>query len=307
MNHAMAYAHAASPVLFVESGLHKAARTALGVGQNRVGAALDNDIVLSDLPAGTSFVLDHWDGGVLVQAVDLYVDLPGHKSLAPGRSRRFIGDTRFISGGVAFRLEIREAAPALLATPRRSKILTYGSASLGGALCIAMLNVVASVNGAPSAKTPDITFETTGSIPVSTADHVVAKSSEETGATLESLRRHLAVSGLDAITLTAEPDASIEARGQITPQQDAAWRETGRWFDTVARGRGVLVNQVRVSAEPPPLAVQSVWPGHDPYVIDGSGDKLFVGSVLQSGWTISGIDAERVLITHGEQALAVRF
>ncbi len=90
------------------------------------------------------------------------------------------------------------------------------------------------------------------------------------------------------------------------PQQMDQWREAQRWFDSGSGGQTVLVSRVTATAAPP-LAIQAVWPGPHPYVIDGNGEKLFAGAMLHGGWTVDSIAADHVLIRRGSQTLAVRF
>ena len=118
---------------------------------------------------------------------------------------------------------------------------------------------------------------------------------------------HLVAEGLGNVALTALPDGSVEAAGEIMAQQAGAWRQARRWFDAGFGGQAVLVDHVAVSAAAPPLAVQAVWPGANPYVMDASGQKLFAGAALRSGWTVERILADRVMIRRGAQVLAVRF
>lgn len=296
-----------APTLIVEGGVHREARASLKAGPNRAGAAPDNDIVLFDLgPAKTPFALNYRGGAVVLHAVDAPVELSGRKILAVGTSKRCSDGLRFTSGGIPFRLELASPKLNRPAQPVRFRLRSYLPVLTGGLLCTALLGLVASLNLAPSVEASGISSETTGSIPA-TAVQSASESGQQLAATLQGLRQHLAGSGLDSIALSSEPDGSIEARGQIMPQQQTAWLEAGRWFDGTAGGRAVLVDQVRISAEAPPLKVQAVWPGRSPYVIDGSGDKLFIGTILPSGWTISGIDAKHVLVKRGDQTLAVRF
>jgi len=296
-----------APTLIVEGGVHREARASLKAGSNRAGAAPDNDIVLFDLgPARTSFALNYHDGSVVLHAVDAPVKLSGRKILSIGTSKRCTDGLRFTSGAIPFRLELPSSKLNRAVRPVGSRLRSYLPVLAGGVLLTALLSVMGSLDAAPPVEAYGISSETTASIPAA-AVHSASQSSQQLTATLQGLRQHLGASGLDAIALTSQPDGSIEARGQIMPQQETAWHEAGRWFDGAAGGRVVLVDQVRVSAKAPPLTVQAVWPGRSPYVINGSGDKLFVGTVLSSGWTISGIDAKHVLVKRGGQALAVRF
>jgi hypothetical protein len=295
-----------SAVLVVESGVHQAARAAIATSRNRVGSAADNDIVISDLRiGGTSFTLEHRGRDVVLCAGDAPVEFAGGKSLGRGESRRCVRDTRFTSGGIAFTLEI---AALGLAPGAGSTRLRFGlrSAVAAAVLGTVMLTVLISLRVAPVAVQSAGAIETTGSVPT-TVGRVVLPAGQRQAAALDSLRQHLAAAELESLVLTAHPDGSIEARGQIAKNQEAKWREVGRWFDTIAGGQVVLVDAVSVAAEAQPLTIQAVWPGRDPYVIDGSGRKHFIGAVLPSGWTISDIDRTHVLVKRGDQMLSVRF
>lgn len=118
---------------------------------------------------------------------------------------------------------------------------------------------------------------------------------------------HLAGVGLGGIALVALANGSVEARGEIMSQQADTWHSVQRWFDADFGSRVMLIDQVSVAAAVPPLAIQAVWPGAHSYVIDGSGQKLFVGAALHDGWTIESIDAVRVLLRRGQQMLAIGF
>ncbi|UDL94590.1 hypothetical protein LGH83_19180 [Lichenihabitans sp. PAMC28606] len=290
-----------STALLVESGVHRTARSALSHGCNRIGSSADNDIVISDLPpGGTAFLLTCENGRTTIEARDATVDLSGRKVLQAGRSRRLPPGASFTSCGVSFRLD--GSALALPARQRASLVANHLPAFVIGVLCTGMLSLVASLNAAPALHPVERSIETTGSIPA--ARPVILP---EVSAVVDAFRQKLATTGLEAVTLKAEPDGSIEARGQITPQQAGAWHEASRWFDGAAGGVTVLVDQVSVASDPPPLTVQAVWPGRNPYVIDGSGGKLFIGAILPSGWVVSAIDATRVTIKRGDQITAVRF
>jgi hypothetical protein len=303
----------AAPTLIVETGVHRGARAALAPGISHVGGAPENDIVVSDLQSlGACFVLDCRPHELVLRAVDLPLTLANGKPLRPGQSRSLAANTRFRSGGIAFRVEaghLTSHLPNHLAWRERLGRAPLKTVIAGTASIAALLAVLVALHAAPSS-TPlpsnASPLETTGSI-AAKAGRDASGSSDRTSLALRSLRQHLDDKGLDAVVLTARSDGAIEARGQILSPQKAAWQEVGRWFDGQAGGRVVLVDGVSVSAEEQPLALQSVWPGPNPYVIDGNGGKLFVGSVLASGWTISSIDRTRVLMRRGDQTIAVKF
>jgi YscD/CdsD-like Bon-like domain 3 len=296
-----------SAVLVVESGVHQAARTVLATGLNQVGPSAGNDIVISDLRIhATSFTLELRGRSVTLHAADAPVEFPGRKSLECGESRRCAGGIRFTSSGIAFRLEISALSPGPVVSSTPSKFRSRMPVLATGVLGTIMLTVLVSLKAAPAIVQSDDAIETTGSIPT-TSSRVVQSSGQRQLSALQSLRQHLATLELSSPVLTAEPDGSIEARGQILKYQEATWHEVMHWFDTSTNGQVVLVNAVSVAAEAQPLTIQAVWPGHNPYVIDGSGGKLFIGTALPSGWSIGDIDRSHVLLKRGDESLSVRF
>ncbi len=294
-----------SGILIVESGVHQGARAALARGRSLVGSSADKDIIISDFRDGTAFTLDHRGRDIMLHA-DAAVEFPGRKPLAPRQSRRCVSSVRFTSGGVTLRLEIAAASSATRADSGLRGIGWRLPAIVAAALAAISLVPLISFSTASSTTRSDDALMATASIPTASG-RVLPSSQSRQQFALDQLRQHLAAIDLGSLILTAQPDGAIEARGQISKAQQAAWREVGHWFDSIAAGQAVLVDAVTVTADAQPLAIQAVWSGDNPYVIDGGGEKLFVGSALPSGWTVSGIDRSRVLIKRGDETVAVRF
>lgn len=308
------------PTLVVEDGVHRAARARLALGSHHVGTAPDSDIVVTDLgPAGTRFALAVEPSAVTLQALAVPIVLAGGKAVRPGRSARCRGDARFRCGAVSFRIEA-PPAPGPATGPGRARLARSLPRLAMAGLAAALLGVLTLPDTTSKADVPVRSADVTGSVPAGPGPGVLVPSATDLSprqspaaaarhadALRQRLAAHLAQAGLTSIAVAAQPEGSIEAVGQIGPQQTGAWREAGRWFDGEAAGAVVLVDRVRVAAEPPPLTIEAVWPGRRPYVVDGRGDKLFAGSVLANGWTVSGIEAERVVLKRGDEIMAVRF
>jgi hypothetical protein len=304
-----------SAALVVENGVHQAARAELANGRNSVGCLPDNNIVISDLRnSGTSFTLEHRGRDIVLHA-DAPVELPSGKPLAPGQSKRCVNGMRFVSGGVALRMEIVGPGHDIATSSIRFRLKEL-------LLAAATVAFVAMVSGAALSFRADAkrtlshsSVETigssgadiTGSIPRSSSEGL-SSSHQRQVAAIGSLRRHLVEVELSSLVVTAQPDGSIKARGQITKEQESTWHEVQHWFDTATAGQVMLVNTVSVGAvAPAPLAIQAVWPGRNPYVIDGDGGKYLIGSQLPSGWTVAEINDTHVLVKRGQQTLSVRF
>lgn len=290
------------PVLVIESGLQCDARAPITPSSQTVGHGLGCDVVLFDPTlAEAHFSLAHEPDGVLLGAIGGIISFSDGRELAPGATSLCDASVRFHAGATEFRLDIptRPAAKASIARRWSGRTLLSG---LGvGALCTALAAAGVIGAGTPSAQTaplpPHLEAKTLSVAPI------VAPVS---GA-LKAAQTQLASAGIDSVALAKLADSSIEARGQISPNQQAAWRDVEHWFDSMYGGRAVLVEQIHVMAEPPPLVIQAVWPGHNPYVVDGGSQKLFVGAALPGGWVIESILADRVMLRRGSQALAVRF
>jgi hypothetical protein len=299
------------PLLLVEGGIHRSAAVEVPVGESDVGSDAANHVVVSDLPAPTAFRL-RWDGRSLVlSAVGCDADVDG-KALCRGRDRRLEQSSSLVVGGIAFRLKL-----PMTADTAGSGGLLRGSRSLGagfaaGIACTAVLAGTALI-AAPSLPAPSMRFAdgsremTSGSAAKVVAIAPQATPARDGAALLKDLRQQLASAGLGEVSVNIQSDGAVEAVGRIGPAKGEAWRAAVRWFDTAAAGRAVLVDRVNVAAAAASLQVQAVYTGLPPYVIDGEGQKLFIGASLPDGSVIQKIESESVLLKHGDQLVAVRF
>ncbi|GHB11801.1 SctD/MshK family protein [Salinicola rhizosphaerae] len=121
-----------------------------------------------------------------------------------------------------------------------------------------------------------------------------------------ALRDHLAAAGLNAMTVSRH-DRYLSVSGHYDQGQKSAWDETQRWFDQRFGSRHVLLNSVTARSTPsqPDLQLSAVWLGENPYVIDRDGKRLYPGAALPSGWVVSAIDDQRVLLRHGDEQFSL--
>jgi hypothetical protein len=298
--------HGALAMLFVEGGVHRAAAVPLPAGETAVGADAASAVVVSDLPAPNAFRLK-WDGrSIRLASVDCDAIVNG-KVLARGGERKIKQSSRFICGNVAFRLEL---PPAEITAPRRTP---WGFAA-GVALALTA-TLVAAPAWPPPMRFSDVSRDSTGALPPVAASvsgkaaSAPVKPFRDVQALVGDMRRQIASAGLDGISVDLQSDGAIAASGRILPAKGDAWHAALRWFDTAALGRAVVVDHVDISAAAAAasLQVQAVYTGHTPYIIDGDGEKLFVGATLADGGVIQAIESQRVLVKHGDRLAAVRF
>ena len=298
-----------SASLVVEEGAHRAARVSLEPGRVQVGPGAECDIIITDMEPAGSFVLEVSDNTIKIGSCKQALSVEKAGDLRPGQSLLCGNGTRFSSGGISFRVEAPEAKRAFA----RIGSVRLVSAVVGAAACIVGTAALVAHMGPRSGprspmaavvRSPTADLQSTGSVGARPSSISL---SDRSARLLQEFRKHLVSKGLDSVVLKANPEGAIEASGQIPVQQGDIWREASRRFDALDGGPLVLVDRVTLVTEAAPLTVRAVWPGELAYVVDGSGEKLFVGSVLPTGWTISGIDAKRVQMRRGDQVLAVRF
>lgn len=123
---------------------------------------------------------------------------------------------------------------------------------------------------------------------------------------VQALRERLAEAGLASLEVADSGDY-IRVSGHYDPDQAGAWNATQRWFDQHYGSRNVLLNEAQLSEVPvrPDLQLQAVWVGKSPYVIDARGQRLYPGAALSSGWVISAIETDRVLLSRGDDQFAL--
>ncbi|MCA6105794.1 SctD/MshK family protein [Bradyrhizobium cenepequi] len=123
----------------------------------------------------------------------------------------------------------------------------------------------------------------------------------------EELTREVENAGLLNVTVEASGGA-VMARGSVEPGVAAQWQNVQQWFDQRFKGEVLLVNGVAVKAEklPSSLAIEAVWRGPQSHLVI-RGQKYLEGAMLDDGWTIQHIEAERVVLKRDGRLVAVRY
>jgi hypothetical protein len=268
--------------------------TRLDAGVHRIGTALDNDIVLLDEQLDDRHLVLEIARPVRLSAITGTVHCADGLDLAPG-ALRLHGDgvLRFAAGGSSFRLDL----PVAAAAPARSRLKGLVIALF----CLAAFMAAVGSTAAPRLNAAPI-VRVAAALPLA-----VPKLAPDSAQILPTLRARLGQSNIETIDLTMLPDGSIRAGGRIAPDQETAWRDVEHWFDGTYAGQAVLVDHVEMAATIAPLTVQAARPGADGYVIDGDGNKLYVGAVVKDGWQLASIGGDRLLLRRDAQTLSVRF
>lgn len=121
----------------------------------------------------------------------------------------------------------------------------------------------------------------------------------------QALKERLSQAGLHLSVGQQENYLSVS--GEYTPDQAGTWQQIQHWFDRRYGSEQMLLNeaQLKSEAEAPDLQLRAVWLGDNPYVIDDRGERLYPGASLSSGWIISSINDDRVLLSRGDTRYAL--
>jgi type III secretion protein D len=122
-----------------------------------------------------------------------------------------------------------------------------------------------------------------------------------------SLRAAVEGAGLLNVHLSSSGGA-VSASGTVEPAQARRWEALQKEFDERFVGEVTLVNSVAVKAEklPASLGIEGVWRGPQPYIVV-RGQRYLVGAVVDGGWAIRGIEADRVMLEREGRLVAMRF
>jgi hypothetical protein len=131
--------------------------------------------------------------------------------------------------------------------------------------------------------------------------------SDRVNAAADAMRTEVERMGI--LNVLIEPGVGIvAATGTIDPKAAVQWQSVQRWFDERFEGDITLVNGVSVKTEKVPvsLSIEGVWRGDHPHLLI-RGQKYLEGAMLDGGWAIERIEAEKVLLRREGKLVAVRY
>ena len=275
--------------LTIDSAVHGRIELPLTPGVMTVGRSLSSDVVLADPTVGNLHFRLHVSSEIKLECVDGAVTLSEGGAIAPGESAVIQNTAGYKAGSVAMYLDIPTSPEK-----RRPAMWPRMVAAL------AILGFLGSAAYAFADRTVPYRAEN------AVAD--VTKTSQiRPPAASYSPQHELDARQLVGIQIRQTPDGTYHATGSISAHDAPVWREAARAIVDGSGGQIVLLDRVIVEKPVTPLAIQSAWVGPQPYIIDGAGQKLFVGAVVTGGWTINGIEAGRVTLRRQGQSLAVTF
>ena len=287
----------------VRSGRHAGARQTIFLPTFSIGSSFASDVVLTDPSVASCHVrISARDKGVQVEAIASPSFLGGTELILNAATETAL-PSRLRVGEIE--IDIHHAASAR----RHGAWLPMSLLGLATVLILGGGASLALQKDAFLARVLASKSETAPDRPALADQQSVLASKEQVQAAANALEERLAAANIATIKL-ATRTGMVTARGTVTSASKANWNALQIWFDeTYGRGM-VLQAEVAISnpvAPEPPIAIQSVWSGKQPYLIDGQGNKHFEGVVLKDGWIIERIEPEKVTLIRDLQRMVLTF
>lgn len=284
---------AASPgttVLDITAGLHQGVSLALDRDLYQLGSGEAADLVLHDpavaplhlriRPEGNQLTLEAVGGSV-------EINTPGQSpwTLQQGHGHRARLPMRLRMGQAELKLHAPQAAHPRPATRWQPHWLV--------ALALLLVCVSAFALRQPAQ-------------PAAPAQAVAAPQAVAVPATPAQakawLDEQLRQAGLASISSEAG-DHQVIAHGFFLPAQKAGWNSVQQGFDSRFGPQLGLRGDVtqHAASDIPRVRFQAVWAGPNPYVIDGSGKRLYPGAALEDRWVLERIEANQIVLVRGDE------
>ncbi|CAM4083237.1 hypothetical protein BOTU111921_10840 [Bordetella tumbae] len=279
-----------TPQLIILSGVHKGAAVPLEANAAyRLGADVACDIVLRDagiashhvtlnIAEGELSLASHAD---LVQTDRKLKILDGHVCESRLPLSFSIGDTRM---QVAYSRDGHASRSSAVSS--RLKVLLPAMVGISVVLGYMLWYPVGVASEANAQASLNALAEPAKKLPIDLVRR--------------QLESRLKASGLGQLQVRAG-QSQMEVSGELPVDTRAQWHEIQMWFDR-AYGKDYLLRSKLTEAQAVRMAIQAVWTGASPYIIDGQGQRRYPGSVVEDGWVLEKIDRhEVVLVKNGQQ------
>jgi hypothetical protein len=144
----------------------------------------------------------------------------------------------------------------------------------------------------------------------------VPSSINSSAATVEKavnqLKRRLADYNIDGIRVSAAGD-QLTVSGRVGKSSTSDWNSVLKWFDETYANQIALASSVEIVNDNETtkgaiqLRLQAVRFGDKPYIIFDDGLRYFEGALLDNGWTIKEIGAQKITLNKGDQTIVIKY
>ena len=320
----------------IESGLYAGSSHEFAPGRYTIGSSVDADIVLMEADVEPLHaVIDATGREIEVEALAGGVSVGAQQPLATGAQQVVATPLRMNIGAVQLHFSRADDADGSspqphgglfgASTSRSHLVMGVGLVSIVsiGLMMHSMADVpIGQTTGAFRGDPRQMLLASTANVPdIAPAEVIQAAvprgretgpgapdlASDKVNAAADAMRAEVERMGI--LNVLIEPGVGIvAATGTIDPKAAAQWQTVQRWFDERFEGDITLVNGVSVKTEKVPvsLSIEGVWRGDHPHLLI-RGQKYLEGAMLDGGWAIERIEAEKVLLRREGKLVAVRY
>lgn len=286
----------------VISGLYCELTGTTALETSLIGSGLDADIVFVEQAlAPHHFRVTLLGRTIEVEALAAGLSIEGNATIAAGE--RVVAPLPVVihAGAMSILWSVQDAAPSgSIGIPRLS--ISVLALVLLGSLGIGVLSAIFSYYGNTVVSNANLSGDARESkLPDNHTDDQTA----ETAA--KGLQQEVDRAGLPNIKISSA-EGVVTAEGTVTSASADSWHKVQQWFDHRTRGALALLNGVVIEDEKAPsaIAVEAVWRGSPPYLVI-SGEKYFVGALLDDGWMVERIEDGRVMLSRNGRLAALPY
>ncbi|THK33823.1 hypothetical protein EHS39_33895 [Ensifer sp. MPMI2T] len=285
----------------VISGLYCELTGTTALETSLIGSGLDADIVFVEQGlAPHHFRVTLLGRTIEVEALAAGLSIEGNGTIAAGE--RVVAPLPVVihAGAMSILWSVQDAAPSgSIGIPRLS--ISVLALVLLGSLGIGVLSAIFSYYGNTVVSNANLSGDAREpKLPDNTDDQTA-----ETAA--KGLQQEVDRAGLPNIKISSA-EGVVTAEGTVTSASADSWHKVQQWFDHRTRGALALLNGVVIEDEKAPsaIAVEAVWRGSPPYLVI-SGEKYFVGALLDDGWVVERIEEGRVMLSRNGRLAALPY
>lgn len=288
----------------VLEGSHAGATLELAPGKYRFGRSHDADVVLTDAGlAPLHFSIELARRGAAVTSMEGPVSLDGYAAASSKSHARLQFPFEVAVDGVRLRVDGPETATLEQTAFRwidrcQAWIKEQNRAPMIAALAIIPISVFALGTGQTDAEQQ----------PQAKAA-VVAEPDMPIGKAVDLLRTKALDAGLPPQLEIAPAGDAIAVRGTLLESELATWQQVRQEFDAKFGNKYAFDSRINTgdATGRPQLDLQAIWSGSPAYVITSTGERLVEGDRLADGWTIEKIESRRVILSNGDQRMALAY
>jgi len=279
-----------TPQLFVLSGLHEGAAVPLDANITyRIGSSLEGDIVLRDEGVvGHHATLSVTEGFAKLASHAEYVQADRNLQVPDGHVCESCLPLSFDLGNVHMCVAYERVPEQTLSRHVFSRMKVLLPVFVG--LCCILSSLFFFPVGVASEPTPEKHSTRFDESAQKLPPNVVSR----------QLTEKLRASGLGSLQVQAG-SSQLLVSGELPVGTAEQWHDVQVWFDR-EYGKDYLLRAKLTQAHAAQVAIQAVWLGPSPYVVDGQGQRRYPGAVMDAGWVLEKIGPhEVVLVKNGQQ------